>query len=226
MRQLRFSGFVGAVAGMVAGNLAAQRLPGTYAAWVATGGLAGLTAGLAFTGAALVASGLRVGRRVGGFPAGSLEARGLTSYPADTPALYDDLSLAEQLEYVARLHGAVDWEDRSAELLDRLGMTERSDDPPNGFSKGMRQKASIALAFVRPFGLLLADEPFDGLDPPSRAALDELVDEAAAGGAAIVLATHQLEVVRRASRCLAIDDGRQVYDGPVDSPEVARLMSR
>lgn len=63
-RQLRFSGFVGAVVGMVAGNLAAQRLPGTYAAWVATGGLAGLTTGLAFTGAALLASGLRVGRRI------------------------------------------------------------------------------------------------------------------------------------------------------------------
>src|SRR5206468_7041515 len=106
--------------------------------------------------------------------------RGLTSYLGDAPALYDDLSLAEQLEYVARLHGVVDWEDRAADLLERLGLTYRADDPPNRFSKGMRQKASIALAFVRPFGLLLADEPFDGLDPPSRAALDELVGEAAA----------------------------------------------
>jgi hypothetical protein len=63
-RQLRFSGFVGAVLGMIVGNLAAQRLPGTYAAWVASCGLAGAIAGLAFTGAALVASGLRSGRRV------------------------------------------------------------------------------------------------------------------------------------------------------------------
>ena len=62
-RQLRFSCFLGTVLGMVAGNLAAQRLPGTYAAWVASGGLAGAIAGLAFTGAGLVASGLRTGRR-------------------------------------------------------------------------------------------------------------------------------------------------------------------
>jgi hypothetical protein len=66
LRQLRFSGFVGAVVGMVAGNLAAQRLPGSYAGWVASGGLAGIVTGLAFTGAALVASGLRLGRRVAG----------------------------------------------------------------------------------------------------------------------------------------------------------------
>jgi len=64
LRQLRFSAFVGTVAGLVAGNLAAQRLPGVDAAWVAWGGVAGAVAGLAFTGSALVASGLRTGRRV------------------------------------------------------------------------------------------------------------------------------------------------------------------
>lgn len=162
---------------------------------------------------------------VDGHPAGTLDARALVSYLPDTPALYDDLSLTEHLEYVARLHGVARWADRAAELLDRLGLAARGDDPPGGFSRGMRQKASIALAFVRPFGVLLADEPFDGLDPPSRAAVDGLVGEAARGGAAVVLATHRLEVVEGADGCLAIDDGRLVYDGPADSAEVARLLS-
>jgi ABC-2 type transport system ATP-binding protein len=153
---------------------------------------------------------------IDGHPAGSLEARALLSYLPDTPALYDDLSLNEHLEYVARLHGVDQWEDRAADLLDRLGLADRGDDPPGGFSRGMRQKASIALAFVRPFGVLLADEPFDGLDPPSREELDELVADAAAGGAAVVLATHRIEVVEQADRCLAIDDGRLVYDGPAN----------
>ncbi len=165
------------------------------------------------------------GVTIGGHPAGSIEARALVSYLPDTPALYDDLSLGEHLEYVARLHGMEEWADRSAELLDRLGLASRADDPPGGFSRGMRQKASIALAFVRPFGVLLADEPFDGLDPPSREALVGLVAEAASGGAAVVLATHRLEVVEQADGCLAIDDGRLVYDGPADSAEVARLLS-
>ncbi len=162
---------------------------------------------------------------VGGHPAGSLEARALMSYLPDTPALYDDLSLNEHLEYVARLHGVEEWRDRAEELLDRLGLSARGDDPPGGFSRGMRQKASIALAFVRPFDVLLADEPFDGLDPTSREALDGLVAEAATGGAAVVLATHRLEVVEQADGCLAIDDGRLIYDGPADSAEVTRLLS-
>jgi ABC-2 type transport system ATP-binding protein len=161
---------------------------------------------------------------VGGFVAGSIDARRLTSYLPDTPSMYDDLSLAEHLEYVARLHGETEWEDRAADLLERLGLTERADDPPGGFSKGMRQKASIALAFVRPFGLLLADEPFDGLDPRSRDALDLLVEEAVDDGAAVILATHHLEIVERASRCLAIDEGEVVYDGAADTAQVARLV--
>jgi ABC-2 type transport system ATP-binding protein len=165
------------------------------------------------------------GVTVGGWPAGSLEARALTSYLPDTPALYDDLSLIEHLEYVARLHGVEDWEDRASDLLGRMGLSARGDDCPGGFSRGMRQKASIALAFVRPFQLLLADEPFDGLDAPSRDALSALVDEAAAEGAAVVLATHHLEIVRQASRCLAIEDGILVYDGPATADEVARLVS-
>ncbi len=162
---------------------------------------------------------------VDGHPAGSLGARALTSYLPDTPSLYDDLSLGEHLEYVARLHGVEAWAERAGELLERLGLAGRADDPPGGFSRGMRQKASIALAFVRPFALLLADEPFDGLDPASRETLDELVAQAAADGAAVVLATHHLEIVARASRCLAIDAGEVVYDGPADAAEVARLVS-
>jgi len=162
---------------------------------------------------------------VGGFAAGSIEARALTSYLSDAPALYGDLSLYEHLEYVARLHGVEEWQAGADVVLDRLGLTERADDLPGSFSKGMRQKASIALAFVRPFGLLLADEPFDGLDPPSRDALDVLLAEAADTGAAVVLATHHLDVVERASRCIAIADGELVYDGPADSPDVARLVS-
>jgi hypothetical protein len=90
-RQLRFSGFVGAVVGMITGNLAAQRLPGTYAAWVASCGLVGLITGLAFTGSALVASGLRIGRRVAGLVATALvgwSVADLATKHATSPATF------------------------------------------------------------------------------------------------------------------------------------------
>ena len=162
---------------------------------------------------------------IAGAPPGSLAARAATSYIPDTPVLYDDLSVAEHLEYVGRLHGNEDWEDSAGELVERMGLEERVDDLPARFSRGLRQKTSIALGLVRPFALLLVDEPFVGLDAGGREALLELLDESAAAGAAVVVATHQLEFVEQASRCLGLRDGRLVYDGPATPGRVERLVS-
>ncbi|HMC52547.1 MAG TPA: ABC transporter ATP-binding protein [Acidimicrobiales bacterium] len=162
---------------------------------------------------------------VAGAPPGSLPARAATSFVPDAPVLYDDLSVLEHLEYVGRLHGNEAWEDSAGELVERLGLEERVDDLPARFSRGLRQKTSIALGLVRPFSLLLVDEPFVGLDAGGRLALLELLDESAAAGAAVVVATHQLEFVDQASRCLGLRDGRLVYDGPATPGRVERLVS-
>jgi ABC-type multidrug transport system ATPase subunit len=162
--------------------------------------------------------------RVLGYHAGSIPARAATSYLGDEPVLYDDLSLEEHLEYVARLHGLEDWERPAADLITRLGLEERVDDLPAHFSKGMRQKTSIALGLLRPFQLLLADEPFDGLDPPSREVLTDLLTESAASGAAVVVSTHRLDIAERASRCIALSDGQITHDGPADEATMQKLL--
>ena len=87
----------------------------------------------------------------------------------------------------------------------------------------MRQKSSIALAFVRRFDLLLADEPFDGLDPGSREAFGTLIDDAVKEGAAVVVSTHRADVLERAHRCVALYDGSVSYDGPPDAVELSKL---
>jgi ABC-type multidrug transport system ATPase subunit len=161
---------------------------------------------------------------VEGAAAGSIAARGAVSYLPDTPVFYDDLSLAEHLEYVATLHGVSDDGARSHQLLERLGLGEWGDSLPSEFSHGMRQKASIALALVRPFSLLLADEPFDGLDPPSRDILFQLLGEAQEAGAAVVVSTHRRDVVGSADRCLALRDGKLAYDGPPDAEALAEYF--
>ena len=101
---------------------------------------------------------------IDGHPAGSLPARAAMAYLSDSPTFYEDLSVWEHLEYVARLHGHDDWEQDAADLLDHLGLYDRADDLPTSFSRGLRQKASIAMGFIRPFDVLLVDEPFVGLD--------------------------------------------------------------
>lgn len=162
--------------------------------------------------------------RVLGAVAGSLEARSVTSYISDNPVLYDDLSVIEHLEYIARLHGAGDWVERGWEVLERLGLDGRADDLPSRFSRGLRQKVSIALGLCRPFEVMLVDEPFVGLDGPGKVALVELLDEEAARGASILVATHSLEFVAQADRCIGLRDGQLSYDGPATAAVVQRLV--
>jgi ABC-type multidrug transport system ATPase subunit len=151
---------------------------------------------------------------VDGHPAGSLEARRAVSWLSDTPAFYDDLSLWEHLEYVARLHGVVEWEERAEALLRRLHLTDRRDDLPASFSRGLRQKAAISLGLVRPCRLLLVDEPFVGLDTVGKESFLALLDEAAASGVTLVVATHEVGFIHRVDRVVVLRDGEVVHDGP------------
>jgi ABC-type multidrug transport system ATPase subunit len=149
---------------------------------------------------------------VDGHPAGSLGARAAVSYIPDTPVLYDDLGVGEHLEYVSRMHGRRDWIDRAAMLLDRLGILDRADALPGQLSRGLRQKASIAVGLVRPFSVLLVDEPFVGLDAAGRTTFVDLLDESVADGATVVMVTHQLDQVGWADRVVVLSDGHVVED--------------
>ena len=98
----------------------------------------------------------------------------------------------EHVEYIARLTGSTGAPDTADELLELLELSHRADDLPARFSRGLRQKTSVLLGLIRPFSVLLVDEPFVGLDPSGQRALVELVEGAVEAGAAILLATHQL----------------------------------
>jgi ABC-type multidrug transport system ATPase subunit len=158
-----------------------------------------------------------------GHPVGSPEARAAVSYIADEPVFYDDLSVWEHLEYIARLHDTVDWEQHAVNLLDAIGLTARADDLPTTFSRGLKQKAAIALAFVRPFEVMLVDEPFVGLDRSGRVNLLELLDGAHRDGAAVLIATHELSSVEQSDRLIALGDGVVTYDGVPADADVAAL---
>jgi len=163
---------------------------------------------------------------VAGEVPGSLAARTALSFLPDTPVFYEDLSVVEHLEYVAALHGVEDASARIDELIRRLGLDGWEDALGAELSKGMRQKVSIALALVRPFRVLLADEPLDGLDPPSREVLFAMLAETKAAGAAVVVSTHRPDVIAAADRCVAIRDGRLAYDGAPDASVLTEIFDR
>jgi len=157
---------------------------------------------------------------IDGFAAGSIEAREACSYIGDQPSLYGDLSVREHIEYVANVHGLGGWPTYADALLTTLDLDDRVDDLPVRFSRGLRQKTSLILALVRPFSVLLVDEPFVGLDPAGQDALTEILVATAGGGAAVITATHQLAFLERTTRCVVLDDGIVVYD---DAPDLTRI---
>jgi ABC-type multidrug transport system ATPase subunit len=159
-----------------------------------------------------------------GEPAGSSPARAAVSYLPDAPVLYDDLSVREHLAYVAALHGVPIEEVDIDELLERIGLLERADDLPARFSRGLRQRTSIALGLVRPFELLLVDEPFVGLDASGKESLLTMLDELHDDGASLIVATHDPNFVERVERCIALRDGRVIHDGPATPDEVVKLV--
>ena len=132
--------------------------------------------------------------------------------------------MREHLAYIASLHGVEASDEQFDQLVDAVGLSARADDLPARFSRGLRQKAAIAVGLVRPFTLLLVDEPFVGLDVPGREALLGLLDNAHALGSAVVVATHEPSYVERVDRCIALRDGELVHDGPATPDDVVRLV--
>ncbi|MFV0260309.1 MAG: ATP-binding cassette domain-containing protein [Acidimicrobiales bacterium] len=147
---------------------------------------------------------------VGGHTVGSRGARRVLSFVPDQPALFDDLTLGEQMTYVARLNGLDDAPGITEDLFERFDAQPLRDRFPRSMSKGQRQKAGLLVAFSRPFEVLLLDEPTTGLDASSCDALIEVLDRLAEEGRAVVSSTHDPALIASANAVTVISKGRQV----------------
>jgi putative ABC transport system ATP-binding protein len=126
------------------------------------------------------------------------------------------LSAFENVGFQLALIGAPDGETRTAELLDRLGLTAHSGKLPDQLSGGQRQRVGIARALVHRPKLILADEPTGELDSLSSAsAMDLLIEAQRAIGATLVVVTHDMAVAARLDRIVRLKDGRLAKDRAV-----------
>jgi ABC-2 type transport system ATP-binding protein len=139
------------------------------------------------------------------------------------PGLYERLSANDNLEFYGRA-----WhvprrvrQERIRELLTRFGLWERRDDPVGRWSRGMKQKLSVARAVLHRPDLVFLDEPTSGLDPVATAGLrEDLAALAAHEGVTVFLTTHNLnEAERLCAQVGVIRDGRLLAVG---SPESLR----
>ncbi len=120
-------------------------------------------------------------------------------YMPEERGLYPKMKVAEQLVYLARLHGLAPASARrnTDDLLERLGLTERAGDTVESLSLGNQQRAQIAAALVHDPEFLVLDEPFSGLDPLAVEVVMSVLTGYAAQGAPVLFSSHQLDIVER-----------------------------
>jgi ABC-2 type transport system ATP-binding protein len=120
-------------------------------------------------------------------------------YMPEERGLYPKMKVAEQLIYLARLHGLnpAAAKRNTTDLLERLGLGERGNDLVEALSLGNQQRAQIAAALVHEPEFLVLDEPFSGLDPIAVEVVLTVLKERAAAGAPVLFSSHQLDLVER-----------------------------
>jgi ABC-2 type transport system ATP-binding protein len=148
-----------------------------------------------------------------------LEVRRRIGYMPEERGLYPRMAVAEQLIYLAQLHGLTPADARRASdaWIERLGVAARRDDEVQKLSLGNQQRVQLAAALVHEPDILILDEPFSGLDPVAVDVMSEVLRERCAAGVPVVFSSHQLDLVERlCDRVGIVRDGRMVAVGSVD----------
>jgi heme ABC exporter ATP-binding subunit CcmA len=129
--------------------------------------------------------------------------------------LYDDLTLAQNLTFAARLYRLPRPAEAARRALETAGLASRADDPPRRLSRGLAQRAAIARALLHAPRLLLLDEPFTALDATSAERLRGELAARLSEGLGMVIVTHRLgEVWGVATRIAVLADGQWACDEP------------
>jgi ABC-2 type transport system ATP-binding protein len=146
---------------------------------------------------------------------------------AEQVALYPTLTGLENLSYFAGLAGRKLAQEESMALLLQAGLSaEAASRPLGGYSKGMRQKVGIAIALAKQAKVLLLDEPMSGLDPQAANEFVGLVATVAKGGAAVLMATHDLFRVRQmATRIGILRGGKKLAEFEAASLDAQQLQA-
>ncbi len=139
-------------------------------------------------------------------------------YMPEQRGLYPKMKIGDQLAYLGRLHGMPQAAAAAAsrELLDELGLGDRSGDILDALSHGNQQRVQLAAALIHDPELLVLDEPFNGLDPIGVETMANVLRDRTAAGAAVVFSSHQLDLVEDLCQDVAvINRGSVVLSGEV-----------
>jgi ABC-2 type transport system ATP-binding protein len=145
-------------------------------------------------------------------------------YMPEERGLYPRMRVREQLVYLGELCGRprLDVLRTTDTWLERLGLTDRSNDRVDALSHGNQQRVQLIAALVNEPDLLVLDEPFSGLDPLAMTLMGDLLADVAAAGATVLFSSHQLDLVEDLCEdVVVVDHGRVVLDGTLDDIRAA-----
>lgn len=148
-----------------------------------------------------------------------IQVKQLFAYIPDEPLLYDTLTGAQYLNFIADLFEVDSQirEEKTEHYADLFEIKKQLNNPLNSYSHGMKQKLQIISALIHSPRLMIMDEPFVGLDPKAAFALKELMREFCDNGGAIFFSTHVLEVAEKlCDKVAIIKDGKLVASGDMD----------
>lgn len=146
-----------------------------------------------------------------GEPAGTAPLRTRVGYVTQAASVYDDLTVAENLTFFARVLGVA--RDSADEAVVSVGLADQRDQVVGRLSGGQRSRVSLAVALLGSPDLLVLDEPTVGLDPVLRRDLWGLFHRIAEGGAAVLVSSHVMDEAERCDRLLLMREGRIIADG-------------
>ena len=146
----------------------------------------------------------------------SVSEKAAIGYVPQELAIYPDLTARENLRFFARLYGLRPDAARARieEVLTVIGLTDRADDQTKDFSGGMQRRLNIGIGMLHQPRLLILDEPTVGVDPQSRNAILESVEQLSAQGMAVLYTTHYMEEAERlCDRIGIVDLGELMAEG-------------
>jgi heme ABC exporter ATP-binding subunit CcmA len=140
--------------------------------------------------------------------------------------IYEDLTAWENLCFYGRMYGLDDLRGRVERALAQVGLAERRHDRAGGFSRGMKQRLSIARSTLHDPSVLLLDEPFTGLDPSASDMLSGLLGALKGQGRTVVMITHDIaHGLGLADRVALLVQGRWAYEGAAQDLDAAQLKA-
>lgn len=136
--------------------------------------------------------------------------RPLVGYMSQKFALYDELTMAENLAFYAGLYGlpAADQRRRQKEVLDLVGLSGREDERAGQVSGGWRQRLALAIALIHRPRLLFLDEPTSGVDPVARRVFWDTIDGLTQAGTTVFVSTHYMDEAEYCGRLGIMSVGR------------------